>query len=517
MDSPIPHMRSLILASLAWTIACSAPDDAASGRSQAEAGTRSESTDQVEATSEPAAEGQSQGEHALLSRAKEPLFGDLAEIRQRRSLRVLASYGKTRFFHDRGQARGFEVEMLREYEKFLNQEAKTYDRVRIVFIPTPFDRLLEDLSKGLGDVAAAGLTITPERQRLATFADPYLPDVREVVVVHRKVRDIQSLTDLAGRKILVRSGSSYVAHLGALSQRIVDDGHPPIEVVEADPRLVTEDLLEMVNAGVVGLTVADHHLAEAWSEVLPDIVIRDDLTIHSGGEIAWAVRKDSPELRASLNAFVRKHKKGSLLGNILFKRYYMGSKWVTNPLSEADRARLEEYIALFQKYATMYGFDWLALAAQAYQESGLDQSKKSPAGAIGVMQLLPSTAAGNPINITDIYLLEDNIHAGAKYLAFLRDRYFSDPQIEPSARVDLAWAAYNAGPARINRLRRKAADRGFDPNKWFFNVEKMAAEEIGRETVDYVANINMYYLAYRLQYEAEEQRQAAKGGPGLPD
>ncbi|MCZ6507820.1 MAG: transporter substrate-binding domain-containing protein, partial [Acidobacteria bacterium] len=505
----------LILAALAWNVACSAPDhDGASGRLQDEADSQSESTGQVGAAkAAPAAAGQIQGEHALLARAKVPLFGDLAEIRQRRTLRVLASYGKTRFFHDRGRARGFEVEMLREYEKFLNRGMSTYDRVRIVFVPTPFDRLLEDLSRGLGDVAAAGLTITPERRRLAMFADPYLRDVREVVVVHRKTRDIESLNDLAGRKVLVRSGSSYVAHLGALSRQLVVDGHPPIEVVEADRRLVTEDLLEMVNAGVVGVTVADHHLAAALSEVLPEIVIRDDLAIHSGGEIAWAVRTDSPELRASLNAFVRRHKKGSLLGNILFKRYYGGSQWITNPLSAADRARLDEKVALFRKYGTLYGFDWLALAAQAYQESGLDQGAKSRAGAVGVMQLLPSTAAGKPINITDVHLLENNIHAGAKYLAFLRDRYFSDEQIEPAARVDLAWAAYNAGPARINRLRREAADRGFDPNKWFFNVEKIAAEQIGRETVDYVANINKYYFCYRLQYEGLRQRLEAKSGP----
>ena len=511
MGAPVLYLRTLILLTLACAVACSAPDDGgASDRLRAEAGTRHESTGQVGAA---AAEGQGQGEQALLSRAKQPFFGDLAEIRQRRILRVLASYGKTRFFHDGGEARGFEVEMLREYEKFLNQGKSTYSRVRVVFIPTPFDQLFEDLRQGHGDVAAAGLTITPERQQLAEFADPYLPDAREVVVANRAVRDLETLEDLAGRRVLVRAGSSYVAHLGALSRRIAADGRPPIEVVEADRRLVTEDLLEMVNAGVVGLTVADHHLAEAWSEVLPEIVIREDLAIHSGGQIAWAVRRDCPELRASLNAFVAKNKKGSLLGNILFKRYHKGSKWVTNPLSVADRARLEEKIVLFQKYATMYRFDWLALAAQAYQESGLDQSTKSRAGAVGVMQLLPSTAAGDPINITDVRLLENNIHAGAKYLAFLRDRYFSDEQIEPAAQIDLAWAAYNAGPARINRLRREAAERGFDPNKWFFNVEKIAAEQIGRETVDYVANINKYYLAYRLQYEGQQQRLEAKGGP----
>ncbi len=277
---------------------------------------------------------------------------------------------------------------------------------------------------------------------------------------------------------------------------------------------MTEDLLEMVHAGALEATVADRHIAEAWAEVLPGIVVRGDLPIHAGGEIAWAVRRDNPELLASLNEFVRAHKRGTLLGNIFFKRYYAHSDWIKNPLVADERAKLERLIALFQKYGSEHGFDWLALAAQAYQESGLDQDKRSAAGAIGIMQLLPSTAADPAVAVSDIHLLENNIHAGAKYLAFLRDRYFDDPAIEPAARVDFAWAAYNAGPARIRKLREAAAERDLDPNRWFFHVEKIAAEEIGRETVDYVANINKYYLAYRLAYRARQDRESAKASTG---
>jgi membrane-bound lytic murein transglycosylase MltF len=460
--------------------------------------------------SELAGESEEIANDILIARAREPFFGDLPELRRRRLLRVLVSYSKTSFFYDRGVARGFEVEMLREYENFLNRGVSNYDRVRVFFIPTPFDRLLERLEEGLGDMVAAGLTVTPERERRVDFTEPYLPKVRELVVAHRGADVPATLADLGGREVLARAGSSYVGHLRALSEELVVSGGKPIEVIEADPRLVTEDLLELVNAGVVDLTVADEHLAEAWAEVLPEVVIRDDLVIHSGGSIAWAARKNCPELVASLDAFVRQHKKGSLLGNILFKRYYAGSKWIQNPLAESERAKLEGKIVLFQKYAEQYGFDWLALAAQAYQESGLDQSTKSAAGAVGVMQLLPSTAADKSVAVPDIHLLENNVHAGAKYLAFLRDRYFSDPEIEPTARVDFAWAAYNAGPGRVRQLRRKAAERGFDPNKWFFHVEKIAAEEIGRETVDYVANINKYYVAYKLQYEAQQRRESVK-------
>jgi membrane-bound lytic murein transglycosylase MltF len=448
----------------------------------------------------------------LVERARIPLFGDLPEIRRRRTLRVLVSYSRTNFFLRDGRALGFEVEMLSQFGDHLNQSAKSpIDKVRVLFIQTSFDRLLTDLAAGRGDVAAAGLTVTGARKQGVEFTRPYLTNVREIVVARKDLEGLDALEDLAGREIVVRAGSSYASHLRALSERLEAEGRAGVSVIEADSRLVTEDLLELVSAGAVALTVSDEHIADAWAQVLPDLVLRRDLEIHAGGEIGWAVRKDAKQLLASLDDFVRRHKRGSLLGNVLFRRYYQDSRWIRNPLGETEMARLEKEVALFQRYGERYGFDWLALAAQAFQESGLDHSRRSPAGAVGVMQLLPSTAADASVGIPDIHLLENNIHAGTKYLAFLRDRYFSDPEIEPAARVDFAWAAYNVGPARIRRLRRKALERGFDPNRWFDSVERIAAEEVGREPVDYVANINKYYLAYKLHYESERERLAAKG------
>jgi membrane-bound lytic murein transglycosylase MltF len=498
---------------LAACLACPGPEDgtgtsrgAVSGESQADL------TQDAAEMGMRADEAANDEGRELLVRARLPLFGDLPEIRQRRFLRVLVSYSKTNFFFREGRPRGFEVEMLGQYGDYLNRGSKSpLDTVRMLFVPTPFDRLLTDLKEGRGDIAAAGLTATDARKKGVAFTRPYLANVREVVVARRGLEGLDTLEDLAGREVVVRAGTSYVPHLRALSRRLEADGGPVLRVVEADRRLATEDLLELVNSGAIALTVADRHVADAWAEVLPDLVIRADLEIHSGGEIGWAVRQDADELLASLDQFVGEHRKGSLLGNILFRRYYENSRWIQNPLAETEMARLGMEAALFRKFGAQYGFDWLALAAQAFQESGLDHSRRSAAGAIGVMQLLPSTAADAAVGIPDIHLLENNIHAGAKYLAFLRDRYFDDPAIEPAARVDFAWAAYNVGPARIRRLRQKALERGFDPNRWFDNVERIAAEELGREPVDYVANINKYYLAYRLQYESDRARRAAKG------
>ena len=256
--------------------------------------------------------------------------------------------------------------------------------------------------------------------------------------------------------------------------------------------------------------VVDNHIAKLWSMVLKNVILREDLKIHSGGNIAWAVRKNNPRLLSNLNTFLREHREGTLLGNMLIKRYYEKTKWIQNPLEKAEKKHLKQVGVLFRKYAKMYGFDWLKIAALAYQESRFDQEKKSGRGAVGVMQIKPETAADSNVNIKDVFKLENNIHAGVKYLAFLRDRYFDDAAIDPNAKVNFTAAAYNAGPARIESLRRKAPEMGLDQNKWFFNVEHVARKEIGTETVQYVANLNKYYIAYKSMGAVWKKRKIEK-------
>lgn len=258
------------------------------------------------------------------------------------------------------------------------------------------------------------------------------------------------------------------------------------------------DLLEMVNAGLIPMVVVDDHKARFWAQIFDQITLHPDVTVNTGGKIAWAFRKGSPKLKQIANEFIKKHKKGTLLGNVLFKRYLESNKWARNSLSSEELEKLQNLVTLFKTYSERYNFDFLMMAALAYQESQLDHSKRSHAGAIGIMQMLPSTAADKNVGIPDIEVLENNIHAGVKYLRFLRDRYFSDPAIDPLNQNLFAFAAYNAGPARIRQLRAEAETMGLDPNVWFGNVEIVAAKRIGRETVQYVGNIYKYYLAYRL-------------------
>jgi membrane-bound lytic murein transglycosylase MltF len=424
---------------------------------------------------------------------------DLGTMRKRGVIRVLVTYKKTEYFIVNGQQRGFEYELMEQFERAINKgDKKGQLHTDIVYIPVPFESLIPSLIKGRGDIAAAGLTITPKREKKVAFTIPYVRNVSEVVVTRKSDNSIRSIDDLSGRILYVLSGSSYVQHLTELSDKFKADGRPPVYTVESDAYLATEDILELVNAGIVKATVADDHIAKLWANVLPDIDVHDEVAVNTAGQIAWAVRKDNPELLATLNEFLRSHRKGTKLGNVLFKRYYENTRWIKNPLSETAREKLEKYHALFQKYADEYDFDWLLIAALAFQESGLNPRKKSHRGAVGIMQVKHSTAKDKHVRINDVYKLENNVHAGVKYLAFLRDRYFTTPEINEGASIHFSLAAYNAGPAKVRKMRARAKGMGLDPNVWFRNVEQAAQELVGSETTRYVANIYKYYLAYTL-------------------
>jgi membrane-bound lytic murein transglycosylase MltF len=438
---------------------------------------------------------------------------DLNGLREKRHIRVLTALNKTNFFLRKGKIYGFEYEQLKGYEKFLNKGIKEKElKIVFEFIPTNRDELISKLLDGYGDIAAAGLTITKQRRRLADFTMPYLSGVDEVVVTHKSVPKPNKIEDLAGRRVFVRKSSSYYESLLTLNKKFKKSGKQSVRIIAADENLETEDILELVNTGVIELTVSDSHLASIWSGVYQNLVVCENLKLRSGGKIAWMIRKRSPKLLASLNAYIKKNKKGTMLGNIYFKRYFKDNKWIENPMDSEDTQNFLKYKDLFQKYADQYGFDWLLIAALAYQESGLNNKKKNKSGAVGIMQVLPSTGKDKNIRISKVHLLENNIHAGVKYLAFLRDRYFSDPRIQPRNQVRFALASYNAGPAKINRVRAQAKEMGLDPNRWFRNVELAALKMIGQETVRYVSNINKYYVIYQYASERFVAREKEKKG-----
>ena len=431
--------------------------------------------------------------YAANSNQGKPLFGDLEDILKRGTLRVLVEYNHTRFLVVGGQLRGFEYELVNHFFEDLRQRDTSAELLKIVYIPMPFERILPALAEGYGDIAAAGLTITPKRSESVRFSSPYLRGVREVVVAGKRAAPIETLADLAGQTVHVQQGTSFAAHAHAAAERLKKDGFKSFELVEED--LQTSSLLEMANAGIIDYVIQDDYVANIWVDVMENIST-SDVSVSNSGDIAWALRKDAPKLAATVNAFIDENRKGSLLGNILFKRYFEDVEWISNPIQETrDRDRLLALRDYFKAASEEQKIQWLLLAAQGYQESRLDQSVVSSAGAVGVMQLLPSTAKDPVIGGANIHDARENIIGGARYLRYLRDRYEGiGDRFTPWS---FAFAAYNAGPGRLRQARKLAGEKGLDPDKWTGNVEYAMMSLVGMEPVRYVGNIRMYYLAYQ--------------------
>ncbi len=438
-------------------------------------------------------------------------LGDLDVMRQIRAVRILVPYSKTFYLINQGKQMGVTYELGKAFEQWLNQKkpfASKAMRWHVLFIPTARDQLFPRLLAGHGDIAAGALTMTSSRLEIAEFSDPVFHDVRELVITGPESPRIAELNDLAGQEVYVRSSSSYFEHLVELNQRFTEQGLPPIKIIPANENFETEDLLQMVNAGLYAITIADNHIAELWKPLYADLVIHDAFPLHEGGQIGWALRKDNPQLKQVLNQFIQQHKIGTQFGNIMQRRFFNHSERLHNADSAADMQKFNELVGLFEKYAKIYDFDHLMLMAQGFQESQLKQNTRSHAGAVGVMQVLPSTAA--EMGIKDVAKSADrNIEAGSKYLRLISDKYLNDPGITPANATLLSFAAYNAGPKNLMRFRRLAERSGLDPDVWFGNVEQSAARIVGRETVDYVGNIYKYYVVYKLASQRLEQRKNA--------
>jgi membrane-bound lytic murein transglycosylase MltF len=327
-----------------------------------------------------------------------------------------------------------------------------------------------------------------------------------VVVTGPGAPAIGSVDDLSGQTVHVRQISAYYQSLQALNGTLAQRNKPPVVVKFVPDTLEDEDVLEMVNAGLVKITVVDDHLANFWKQIFPGIAVHADAAVRTGGEIAMAVRKGSPQLKAQLDAFVKAHGKGTAFGNVTLRKYLQNVRYAKSATSDAEIAKFNRIVEFFQKYGDQYDVDWLLMAAQGYQESGLNQTVHSKVGAIGVMQVMPAT--GKDMKVGDISRLEPNIHAGVKYIRFVIDQYYKDEPMDRLNKALFAFASYNAGPGRLRQLRAEARRQGLDPNVWFNNVERVAAARIGRETVQYVSNIYKYYVAYQLAWAERESRKA---------
>jgi membrane-bound lytic murein transglycosylase MltF len=446
-----------------------------------------------------------------------PWTGDFDGMLERRAIRVLVPYSRSLYFNDRGRERGIAADTVRGFENWLNKKyAKPLGNrpLTVMVVPRTRDRLLQDVADGLGDIAVGNLTITEARLRVVDFvSDPKLPGVNEVVVTGPKSPAIANVDDLAGKTVHVRRSSSYFESLGQLNARLTSEGKPAVKLVLVPDALEDEDMLEMLDVGLLEAIIVDDWMVRMWAQVLPRIRVNEQTVLRSGGQIGWGIRKGSPGLSAELTAYLKAEgTKGIIVGRV--NQYMRRIKRMKDPTAATARKRFEQIIALFEKYGGRYRFDPLMLAAQGYQESKLNQDARSQVGAIGVMQIMPAT--GQALGVGDVRLVEPNIHAGAKLMDQLMTKYFPDARFDDVNRMLFAFASYNAGPGNIAKMREAAERSGLDPDQWFNNVEVVTARRIGIETTTYVRNIYKYYVAYKLMAETRtaERRAAEDLTPG---
>jgi membrane-bound lytic murein transglycosylase MltF len=433
----------------------------------------------AETVAEPSADPQSgslEDDPWLRARRADEWTGDLDGMIERGVVRVLTVHSKTNYFLDGARERGLVAEASQALEALLNKKLRRQRKIVTV------------------------------RRKIVDFTRPTFEGVRELVVTGPKGPSLASLEDLSGEEVWVRESSSYYESFVRLNERLAGRGMDEVVIKKVDEKLEDEDILEMVNAGLLPTTVVDSHKLEwLWGQVFGSITVHENLALTKEGEIASAIRKDSPQLLELLDEFYRTHRVGTTFGNTLVNRYLKDTRWVVDVTATAEKRKYLAVVDFFKRYGDRYDFDHLMLIAQGYQESRLNQKAHSKAGAVGIMQLLPSTAEAKPVSIPDIHETESNIHAGVKYLRFIVDQYFDDPEIDPVNRMLLGFAAYNAGPTRISGLRRQAPEYGFDPNEWFGNMELLVSKKVSREPVRYVGNIYKYYLAYSRLREMGDQ------------
>jgi membrane-bound lytic murein transglycosylase MltF len=440
----------------------------------------------------------------------QPFKGDLDEMIKRRVIRAGVAVNRTHYFIDKGVQRGIAYDALTLFEDELNKKLKTgLLKVHVAFIPLSRDQMESALNDGKVDLLAAQLTVTPEREKLAAFSDPTRRNVSEIVVTGPGAPAITSLDSLSGQTVFVRKSSVHEHSLETLNARFAKEGKTPITIKEAPETLEDDDILEMVNAGLVPMTVVDDYMAEFWQKVFTKIKPVKTAAVRTGGVLAVAVRKDNPKLLKATNDFIKAYGPESMFGKSMDRRYLQSTKSASNATSAAERKRFQTIVDLFRKYGQQYDMDFLLMAAQGFQESRLDQNARSHVGAIGVMQIMPATGA--ELGVGDITKMENNINGGVKYMRQLMNSLFKDDtSVDPIDKGLMTFAAYNAGPGRLKALRKETKAKGLDPNKWFGNVERITSERIGRETVTYVSNIYKYYIAYKLVMEQMNRSKATR-------
>ena len=430
---------------------------------------------------------------------------DLAQIRSSQVLRVLVNQSRNSSGQVQGESIGVEYHRLRAFERYLNGHARDGQEITLKIIPKAKDQLLGALLRGEGDLMAPGELLDVKPTHAVTPSDPIIERVPLMLVGVKGERRYTRLEQLSGRTVALTTGSAAGEALNVINQKLALRKLPPVNIEWVDPTLAVEDVLEMVQAGIYHLTLVEQPIAERWAKLMPKLRFDRKVLVSEPGAMRWYVRRDASMLRASVDRFLTTYTVPADQ-NVAFERVYRRLYRVHYPLARADRQKLEKLRPVLQKHAQQQGMDWLNLAALAFKESTLNPNAKGTGGATGLLQITPSAA--QRVGVNNIQNVEGNVQAGAKYLAMIRRKFFASPRLNERERMAFVLAAYNMGPERVQAMRAEARRRGLNPNQWFFQVERIAMEQVGMGAVSYVNSVNKYYLAFDRERDSLEPAQA---------
>ncbi|MBY6210116.1 transporter substrate-binding domain-containing protein [Microbulbifer agarilyticus] len=443
-------------------------------------------------------------EHLVAAQQRNSARRDWAQIKESKTLRVLTRNHPASYFMWRGELMGFDYDLLKRF-------AKDHGLRLSMVVPGHDVDLAEALAEGMGDVIAASMTVTDARkQQGLVFTRPYMQVTEQLIAAADKAPEmaLPVAERLIGQSVAVNPLNSYYSSLETLAALQADvaegEGSEPVNILPIQGA-TTEQLIDAVAEGHYDYTVADSHLVQIEQTYRDDFVVVGDLSDEQ--DIAWAVRKDQPELLGKLNGFLNKYYRG-LFFNVTYNKYFMEEKHIKGKQGQRlrDTTELSPYDPLVRKHAVPADLDWRMVVSQMYQESRFNPKARSFAGARGLMQVMPRT--GKQLGISDLYHPENSIRAGILYLGWLEERF---PQSLPfDQKIYFSLAAYNAGHGHVRDARVLAKKLGKDPNRWFGNVEEamllLSKPQYykkarfgyvrGREPVNYVREIRDRYFGY---------------------
>jgi membrane-bound lytic murein transglycosylase F len=435
----------------------------------------------------------------------------LDNIFDKDTLLVLTGYNAYSYFIYKGQPMGFEHDLVQKL-------AENLGITPVFILVNSISDMFTMLDEKKGDLIAFNLTITKERTEKIAFVNYYnttkqvlvqrKPDNWRKMMTHQIEKElVRDPAELIGKTIVVRSASSYIPRLKNLSDEIGGD----IDIIEADPELTIEELIELVANGEIDYTISDENIALLNEASHNNIDVKTDISLSQ--RIAWGVRKSSTELLDTINYWLDSIKSTEYFAvtyNKYYKNRYAYKRRVTSEYILLKGGKISGYDEVIKESAQKLNWDWRLMISQMYQESQFKPNAKSWAGAVGLMQLLPSTA--KMYGITNLYDPKSNIKAGTKFLIYL-DKYWSEFITDSTERIKFVLASYNVGRGHIDDARRLSEKYDADSNVWEDNVEfyllqkskpKFYNDKVvrngycrGKETVKYVREIFERYEHYK--------------------